>query len=322
MYETLPTWLQPSWQQLSDYQQAQKIPHALIINGDSGIGKKILIERFIRKLMCNNPLADHACGHCKNCHLLTASNHPDYFYVSSEQEGGMIKIDQIRELSVQLHQTAHISSYRIAVISPADKLNTAAANALLKTLEEPGKNTLLFLLTNHLEKLPITIRSRCQTLFCHAPTKTQLKEWLNNESVNEDILAITSHAPFLTRTYLQQGIATWLTQVKTLLLGLWQQQHAINQVAKQLLFNDNLALLVNLFMYWVTHAITAQLTAKQSEDTIITQLMQYDIKQLFNLYDELLRTKKILTTNVAINPVSQVENILYCLIIQDHAGHY
>ena len=125
----------------ADLQQRRvqgRLPHALLISGPVGIGKQQLANVFSQSLLCAEPQADDlACGQCHACSLYAAGTHPDLFRLSPEEDSKVIKIDQIRTLIEKISLSSHYGRYRMVILNPADAMNIAAANALLKTLEEP-----------------------------------------------------------------------------------------------------------------------------------------------------------------------------------------
>lgn len=149
------------WNYLLNRLQQNNLPHALLLVGDSSSNKSEFANNFAKTLLCEQQTI---CKVCRHCQLIAANSHPDFYHLQPEAEGKAIRIDVIRELIEKLNQTAQQNSYKIAIIEPADALNIAASNALLKTLEEPPANTVIFLLTENPNALPATIRSRCQTL--------------------------------------------------------------------------------------------------------------------------------------------------------------
>lgn len=149
------------WNYLLNRLQQNNLPHALLLVGDSSSNKSEFANNFAKTLLCEQQTI---CKVCRHCQLITANSHPDFYHLQPEAEGKAIRIDVIRELIEKLNQTAQQNSYKIAIIEPADALNIAASNALLKTLEEPPANTIIFLLTENSSTLPATIRSRCQIL--------------------------------------------------------------------------------------------------------------------------------------------------------------
>lgn len=149
------------WQQLIRQKQQNRLPHALLFTGPAQNKKKIALH-FAHFLLCKE--TNSPCGQCHGCHLFNANSHPDFLLIEAEQAGQMIKIDQIRDLIQFVNETALQSGLRIIIIHPADAMNINAANALLKTLEEPAPHTLIILISDQSLRLPITITSRCQKI--------------------------------------------------------------------------------------------------------------------------------------------------------------
>ena len=179
--EALPPWLKESWAALQGARQADRFPHALLLTGPAGVGKRRLLDALAHSLLCHGTLArGWACGQCPDCRLLAAGTHPDLARVGPDEEGksGEIKVDAIRALAGAEGLTAHRGGWKLILIDPAHRLNTSAANALLKTLEEPAPSTLLCLVSEQPSRLPATIRSRCQVLRLAVPPEAEALTWL------------------------------------------------------------------------------------------------------------------------------------------------
>jgi len=184
-------WTQPGWDQLVKRQRAGRMPHALLVTGLPGIGKLDLAHSLINSLLCQQPEEDgQACGQCKSCLLMAAGTHPDAFSVSLVDDKKQIGIDQIRELGAQLVLSSQLQGYRTAIIYPAAAMTHAAANSLLKTLEEPGPHTLILLVTSEPARLPATVRSRCQRVKLSVPDKSQAQQWLQEQGIEQPELAL------------------------------------------------------------------------------------------------------------------------------------
>lgn len=185
-------WQFTQWQRLQ--QQGDKLHHALLLTGEQGIGKQTFAEALVQSLLCAQPQADGmACNSCQNCHLLNAGNHPDFKRISVVQEDddtdedkksgakkSQILIHQIRELQDFLAISSH-QGRKLILIHPAEAMNIAAANALLKMLEEPPDNAFFILLSHHYKKLPATIRSRCQQVNMPLPEQAIALQWLQQQ---------------------------------------------------------------------------------------------------------------------------------------------
>ncbi|MEB3766652.1 AAA family ATPase [Acinetobacter sp. MD2] len=156
------SWQQPVWEMLT--QRFPDVGHGLLFYGKQGCGKDRFVQQFLAWVLCQNKMPKSACGQCGSCLWLKSDTHPNYVRISTDDDAkksqSKIKIEQIRELLPFVQQT--VEGWRVIVIEPADALNVASANALLKTLEEPGERVMIILVTSHFLKLPATIRSRVQ----------------------------------------------------------------------------------------------------------------------------------------------------------------
>ncbi len=181
---TVLPWHRTQWQSL--LRRKGNLPHALLFSGPTGLGKTHFAEQLAAALLCIQPLPDgHACGVCPRCRLLKAGAHADYLRITLE-DSAFIKIDQVRAASTFLTHTSQFGGYKIVCLVPADRLNLAAANSLLKTLEEPPNNSLLLLITAQPFKLPATVRSRCQRILFHPPPPSEAIAWLQSQGDHDD----------------------------------------------------------------------------------------------------------------------------------------
>lgn len=198
-------WQHLIWQRLTQLSDEGHLPHALLLSGHAGIGKERLASAFAARLLCKSPSAQGACGSCKSCSLLSAGSHPDLMWLApetdakTEKTAKFIKVDQIRELVSFAEKSAQLGGYRVVIITPAHLLNVQAANALLKTLEEPGSRTLILLLTSQPLSLSATIRSRCQQVALPIPDAKDALAWLSpqlrDEGMARLLLSLSDGAP-------------------------------------------------------------------------------------------------------------------------------
>ena len=170
-------WQSALWEQLTQSVLQQRPPQALLLTGPVGLGQVDLAKAFADYLLCESPETLRACGRCRSCRLALANNHPDFIEVTLQDKSKVIKINQVRSLTEHLQKTAFGHS-QIALLYPADTMNAASANALLKTLEEPAGSVTLILVSSFPERLPITVRSRCQQISVKVTDETVVKEWL------------------------------------------------------------------------------------------------------------------------------------------------
>ena len=173
-----PGWMGAELAALEAAYKSNHLSHGLLIHEAPGAGGNGLAKWIASLVLCQN-VAQAPCGRCPGCHRVATSQHPDLLVLQPEEESTQIRIEQIRGLSEELSLTAHQGSYKVAVITPADTLNRFAANALLKTLEEPSARTLLMLVVTQPSRLPATILSRCQKVRIRAPARQEAISWLH-----------------------------------------------------------------------------------------------------------------------------------------------
>ncbi|MBQ1856132.1 MAG: DNA polymerase III subunit, partial [Anaerovibrio sp.] len=139
------------------------VPHSMLFCGIDGIGKKMAAQAMAATLLCHHPVNGSACGECPSCKALIAGTHPDFFTVEPEiKDGnGTILINLIREMQGKIARVPIMSKVRAVIIDDVQTMNDAAANSLLKTIEEPGGQIYFILVTNSIMALLDTIISRC-----------------------------------------------------------------------------------------------------------------------------------------------------------------
>ena len=155
---------------------AGRIPHAVIIEGERGVGKHTLAEYLTHAAICvgNNP----PCSECNSCHLAKVGSHPDIEIIAPESGKKFISVNQIRELRRKAYIKAHISNRRVFIIDSAQSMNEAAQNAILKILEEPPAGVIFILIVPSRTELLETIVSRCVTLTVSVPEYELSKKYL------------------------------------------------------------------------------------------------------------------------------------------------
>lgn len=236
--QALLPWHQPLWLRWKQQLERDRLPHALLLTGSGGLGKHLLAEAMVGAWLCSQPLNGQACGHCQSCHLLTGGAHPDFCYPETQGKSEQLRVNEIRELVAFCSKTAQLGERRLALIEPAGRMNRNAQNALLKTLEEPGDNTLLLLVAERPQLLLPTIKSRCQHHHVAPPSTAAGLAYLQQQGLDaataEAALAASAGAPLLAGTIVDSAWfkerADWARQ----LLGLAQGIESLTLVAKQL----------------------------------------------------------------------------------------
>jgi DNA polymerase III subunit delta' len=158
----------------------QRLAHAYLFHGEAAIGKRTTAVYFAQALNCERASSNHgldACGSCRSCQQIEARTHPDYFVIEPDNEMAtpQIKIEQVREIEQQVIYRPLLGERKICLIDEADRMTIGAANALLKTLEEPPDHSFFILITSRPAALPITIRSRCQSVRFATPARTDVE---------------------------------------------------------------------------------------------------------------------------------------------------
>jgi len=245
---TIHPWNQEIWQNLT--MEPERSNHALLFNGDTGLGKADLAFALAHFVLTDN--------HAQSESLFNAGSHPDLHIVMPENAMSdelpsqfaqryiephsgkpkrAITIVQIRRLSQALTTHPHISKHRVIVIYQAETMNRNASNALLKSLEEPPANTLFIIVTDELSKLVKTIRSRCSLLNFRVPDPQSAKAWLGLQKVIPDAeldtyLAMANNHPLRAIELFQNDYLSSLKAVFTDVNGLWMRKSEVTQVAK------------------------------------------------------------------------------------------
>lgn len=214
------SWQNEAWQTLLVKPEA--LPHAMLLIGPAGTGKGVFADLLAARLLCEKSSGSQpACGNCEGCHLLSTGNHPDFRKITleegQEEEGTeessskpatkskkksaapatQIKIDQIRALEDFVFVGSHRQGKRVVVIDPADAMNLAATNSLLKILEEPPSSVYFILVYSNIKRLLPTLRSRCRQMIFGIPEAAVASAWLEAEGVQkpELVLKLAGGAP-------------------------------------------------------------------------------------------------------------------------------
>ncbi|MFP5411195.1 MAG: DNA polymerase III subunit delta' [Gammaproteobacteria bacterium] len=198
-------WLDALWRRL--LATRTRPAQALLLAGPRGVGKGALARVWAQTLLCESPAGDGAaCGSCPACHWFETGAHPDFLHLTLQEkttkEGETrmamaIEVDQARAAVDFVQLSTYRAGHRVVLVDPADSLNLAAANALLKVLEEPPLNTVFVLVSDQPRRLLPTIRSRCTRIDIGLPPATAAASWLAEQGVDDvdTLLALSGGAP-------------------------------------------------------------------------------------------------------------------------------
>lgn len=319
-FPTLPyPWQQDEWQQLCARINAGRLPHALMLTGPTGIGKRHLALALAQRLLCETPVVDTPCGKCRGCLLNSAQTHPDLLWLTPEEEGKAIKVDQVRELSETLAKTAQQGGYKLVILAPAEAMNTNAANALLKSLEEPAANTLLILLSANPSSVLPTIRSRCQLWPMALPPREQVLHWLKPLLAGQSVAAETlvdaaEGAPLKALSYLESDVleqrTQWLDQLGHLSLG---HLSAIEVAAQWQ--NTQVTQLLEWFLSLVQGVVRWQLGVADARiqgwpEALREQLLALDPALVHRYLEKLMHTRRLWLSSANPNKQLLLEELL------------
>ncbi len=311
-------WLYSSYQTLSQWHDEKRLPHALLIEAKSGLGSRLLINAWIKKLLCHQQ-GHFACHQCQACQWFDKGHHPDVQTITIEEGKKNISIDQIRDLIKQLQETAHQSQgWRIAFIQEANHLSISAYNALLKILEEPGNNIHIILLAEYRKRIPATLLSRCQMLPIQALPKEENRSWISQQlpdSPIEDIelaVLLSNNSPLQAVDYLKNNKLSDIKQFMVCLADIANEKKQTTDFVEDYLQNE----LFKLLQWWLFVVSSLLKHCLQAEALPKILLPNYQElaeltseRLLFEMRDKLLEFMYYLETGVAVNQQMQFDDL-------------
>ena len=312
-------WQQKPWQFLLSEVRQDRLAHALLLHGIAGLGKRDFATAFSAYILCDHKNNVSACGECQSCRWFTVGSHPDFFRVPLEDKSKAIKVDQLRELKQHLEKTSQRGAYQVALIESADTMNRAAANALLKTLEEPPGKVVILLVADRLNTLPATIMSRCQYVgFCASPNDEAvmwLRDQLDDQKDPYLLLKVADYAPLRALAYVELGYFELRDQLLRHLLRV--QRNEINPVAPAADFlKQELSLLLTILMSMISDVIRLQHGVKPEVllhsdclDQLQSLAQSHDIIKLHDYFQTCQRALAEVQSGIAINPQLLLESV-------------
>ena len=247
-------WLEVTFKQLSARIAIDKLHHALLIQGPSGLGKSNFALQFAQLLLCKARQGHNVCGDCQSCLLNAANTHPDLHVVESDKQIG---VDQIREAIKKLVSSAHMSGAKVLIIYDAHTMTESSANALLKTLEEPTANTFLLLTTDKPDRLLPTIKSRCEKLALPLPSLDLTLAWIKTQydaDIDINFARLFSSRPLALLAELQEEQKFTYEIFSAGLDALLQKQTSAMQLAMD--WHDSADKVLKWTQYWARQQCT------------------------------------------------------------------
>ncbi|MFN3902443.1 DNA polymerase III subunit delta' [Rehaibacterium terrae] len=304
----LAPWQQRPLQTALAALMAGRLGHALLLGGAARLGKRAVADALAARLLCSTPGADGlACGHCRGCRLLAAGTHPDFLGIGLEVNEktdklrSEVTIDQVRRLSRQFALTPQLGGAQVAVLDPADALNTSACNALLKTLEEPMPGRYLLMVSAHPARLPATIRSRCQRLEFRIPGRDEARQWLlaaGHAATQVDAALEAAHGhPGLAADWLADGSLELRRSVRADLAALAAGKAGALDVAARWLADERVELRLS-FAADTARDLCGRLAGAVPMGEAAALTARADFTKLSAWFDAANRTRDLLRTTV------------------------
>lgn len=310
--------------------ESGKVAHAYLFVGPAGVGKSITARAFAQLLLCEQP-EGQSCNRCRSCRQFIGGNHPDFYHI--EPSGATIKLEQVHQMLKRVGYRSYQGGRQIYLIQQCDAMTLEAANALLKTLEEPQGNTVFILTSSRPYGILPTILSRCQQ-FCFKPMAVSeimegLGRYTDVPTDRRQLLAVMAggslgRALQLAATDMTDGRERVLTALNTI------QRHGLVETLQQAaqLATDRAAVVewLELLQLWLRDLLVWQLTADRSllinidYVTELTSPTGYTIDQLLGMMEETEKAKKRLEANGNVRLVLEVLLLQLSHLINKRGG--
>ena len=292
-------WFESLLTRCSELKQTAKLHHALLCITPSGFGVHQLAAHLAKMLMCDNLISTGACGACRNCHLISKNNHPDYLLLSDDQS--IIKVDQIRAINTRLGEKSQLGGNTVVIFESCERMNLASANALLKMLEEPPNNTYFVLTCESLEQLLPTIRSRCLTLTLPNDAQEQALNWVSSNNIALNDFKCARNQPLFAQAMSEPE---WQS-VKQELINAMHSQSPV--VFAEKLKNHSLEKIIWWFEWWLESAAKSVFIVNEDGDELIFRAD--DIRKIYLQWDHIIDMKRKLANHVSYNTQMLLEDL-------------
>jgi DNA polymerase-3 subunit delta' len=302
--DSLP-WLADARERLRAALAAQRLPHSLLLLSVPGLGAEQLANWITALVLCESP-GTRPCAVCASCQLLRADSHPDSHHVRLEEDAQQIKVDQVRGLIESLMLKSYRGGFKVGVIEGAEALNANGANAFLKTLEEPGADTVLIMIARPNHRLPPTVASRCLRLALRPPETGAGLAWLNAQAKPahswDAALALAGGAPLLALELDASGVAALDADMREALGQLAAGSIDVTLLAEHWM-KSNPALRITWLENWITqrvHASLGRANSPQSAEPVRlpAALLKAKIRALFELLDAAREFRRLASTGM------------------------
>lgn len=316
-------WQAQQWQQSLQYLIRKRLPHAILLSGPSSIGKLEFCLSYIQRMNCTQPTQDNnACGICRDCHLFKVRTHPDVRMINVDESVDQIKVDQIkvddiREINKFMSLSRQQGTYKIVCINQAELMNINTANALLKTLEEPPPNSILFLISHRANTLLATVKSRCQIWRFNLPDKDQAMNWLQQRADGvawETLLPVSGNRPLLALALHETGLGEARAAFYHDIHQLMQHQEKVTTISAKLQ-NEDLEKLVTWQQAWCADLVRCHYKKEpvtiENPDirrSLHSLIGRVDLQLLFSFWDKLIELRRF--SSAPLNKRLFIENML------------
>jgi len=331
-------WQAAKYDRLVQQQLAGKLSHSLLIVGQEFLGKQHFALSIAGAMLCEAPtepdatdtVRSSACGQCTGCLLQLAGTHPDFRFLKPE-DSKSIKIEQIRDMISWVSQTAQRAGKKVVIIDPAEQMTHQCANALLKCLEEPPGDSLIMLVSSQSGRLLPTIRSRCQLVEFHPPSRDVAVRWLlaqpdfikgHGKTAEQDAALLVEIAGGAPLAVLERFDEAFLARRKTIIMSvtdLVTGQKSAQQVSELLVkagAADSLECLCDIVtdcLKYHSGGDTKYIKNKDLVASVEAISGRFDVQGLFRV-DEILKTARRELTGVSNpDPVLLIESVMISL---------
>lgn len=289
-------WCEKIWNNLLSSIEKNRLPHAILFYGHSGLGKAELATQFAQYLLCSNTSKnDIFCGTCTDCKLFNAKTHGDYYYLNLEEAEKSIGVDKIRELKIAAFQKPQRSECKIFILPSADKMTLAAENAFLKLLEEPPGKSIFILVSESKHALSSTILSRCHSYAFHADSLEKTQSWLVSCATEE-------YSEEQIKKSLEWSLGSPLFALRLLENSLIEEYELISKALLSFFAKEISTL--DLIKSWQGKALAQIVFVAQIVCYYLLRgawEIEVDKKLLYQWYEKLIQIKKTQASGIALN---------------------